>query len=93
MYKGVNNRIFLLNNLSSVTFKWLSRMLAVKLAQVSPFLDYICSHFLTREVGIRGISSVFGKHAPTYCFFCPSLDNAEGPIRATWKEGKDTTHS
>jgi hypothetical protein len=53
MYKGVNNGVFLFNNLSSVTFKWLSRMLAVKLAQVSPFLDYICSHLLRGEVGIR----------------------------------------
>ena len=31
----------------------------MKLAQISPFLDYICSHFLTREV-LRN-SSVFGQ--------------------------------
>lgn len=52
MNKSVNAGVFLLNNLSSSTFKWLSRVLqslTLKLMQISPFPDYICSHLLVRD--------------------------------------------
>ena len=74
MYKCVNTGVFLFNNLSSVTFEWLSRILAVELTQISPFLDYISSHLLTREVGNFKFERVWQTHANIH-FFGPSLDN------------------
>jgi len=57
MYKGVNAGVFLRNNLSSLTCRWLSRVLqslARELTQISPSPDYICSHLpRTRQVVAR----------------------------------------
>jgi WD40 repeat protein len=53
MYKCVNTGVFLFNNLASLTFEWLSRILAVKLAQIGQFLDYICSHLRERSWELR----------------------------------------